>query len=133
MTLDLHNAYYGLARQNGHFAGVAPAGDAWLRAIKEGVAMPNPYAPEPGKMNLWEADNRHPSRWGAYLSACVVFGEVTGRDPRKLGPAEQAAAALGITPAQATALQGVAYEQLQAAGHALNNAGKDRNVKPRKF
>ncbi|WP_201981177.1 hypothetical protein [Hymenobacter rubidus] len=128
MTQDLHHAYYGLAQQNGHFAGVAPAGDAWLRAIKAGLAMPNPYAPEPDKMNLWEADHRHPSRWGAYLSACVVFGEITSRDPRKLGPAEEAAATLGITPTQATALQRIAYEQLRAAGHAPRSQGKDRKA-----
>ena len=128
MTHDLHAAYYGLARQNGHIAGVAPAGDAWLRAIQQGVAMPNPYAPEPAKMNLWEADHRHPSRWGAYLSACVVFGEITGRDPRKLGSAEQAAAALGITPTQAVALQRVAYEQLRAAGQATGDVGKNQKA-----
>jgi hypothetical protein len=129
MTQDLHNAYYGLAQQNGRFIGVAPAGDAWLRAIKAGVAMPNPYAPEPAKMELWEADHRHPSRWGAYLSACVVLGEVTGYDPRKLGPAEEVAATLGITPAQAVALQRIAYEQLEASRHAINGPTKVRKPK----
>ncbi|MBD2722507.1 SGNH/GDSL hydrolase family protein [Hymenobacter armeniacus] len=115
MTADLHAAYYGLARRNGHIAGVAPAGDAWLRAIREGVAMPNPYTPDPNKMELWEADHRHPSRWGAYLNACVVFGEITGRDPRQFGPTEEAAAALGISLTQAVALQRVAAEQLKVA------------------
>ena len=115
MTADLHAAYYGLAERNTHFTGVAPAGDAWLRAMQEGVAMRNSYAPEPDKMNLWEADHRHPSRWGCYLNACVVFGEITGKDPRAFGRKEQAAAALGITPTQAVALQRVAYKQLRAA------------------
>ncbi|WP_460619324.1 hypothetical protein [Hymenobacter ruber] len=124
MTADLHTAYYSLARRNGRIAGVAPAGDAWLRAMHGGVAMSNSYAPEPDKINLWEADHRHPSKWGAYLNACVVFGEMTGRDPQAFGPTEQAAADLGITPAQATALQRVAAEQLKAAGQKLSRKGR---------
>lgn len=116
MTSDLHRAYYREAAQNGRIAGVAPAGDAWLRAIEQGVAMRNPYQPDADKLNLWNKDHYHPSVWGAYLNACVLFGEITGHDPRQLGSQEQAAAALGITPEQAVALQRVAFQQLQAAG-----------------
>jgi hypothetical protein len=115
MTQDLHAAYYGVFRQDPKFAGVAPAGDAWLRAIEAGVATRNPYMPEAGKINLWGPDYYHPSKWGCYLNACVLLGEITGRDPRALGPTEQAAAALGITPADAVSLQRIAYEQVQAA------------------
>jgi hypothetical protein len=115
MTSDLHAAYYRAAAQNGHMAGVAPVGDAWLRAIQAGVALRNPYAPEPSKLNLWGADNYHPSPAGAYLAACVLFGQITGKDPRKLGSEEQAAAALGLTPTEAKSLQNVAYHQLRAA------------------
>ena len=75
--------------------------------------MRNPYQPESGKVDLWAIDHYHPSQWGAYLNACVLFGEITGRDPRRFGGQEQAAAALGIAPEQAIALQRVAYEQLQ--------------------
>ena len=115
MTHDLHAAYYQEAAQDGHFAGVAPAGDAWLRAIKSGVALPNPYAPEAGKVDLWGRDHYHPSIYGAYLNACVLLNEITGYDPRKLGGQEAAAAALGIAPPVAVQLQRVAYEQVQAA------------------
>jgi hypothetical protein len=115
MTQELHAAYYGLLRLNPGFAGVAPAGDAWLRAVQSGVALPNPYAPEAGKIDLWAADHYHPSNWGAYLTACVLFGEITDRDPRTLGATEQAAATLGLTPGQAVALQRIAYEQISAA------------------
>jgi len=118
MTQDLHRGYYGLARQNGHMAGVAPAGDAWLRAINEGVAMRNPYNPEASKVNLWGADNYHPSNWGSYLNACVLFAEITGQDPRKLGAKEQAAADLGIAPQDAVRLQRIAAEQVRAARKA---------------
>ncbi len=116
MTADLHRAYYQEVAQDQHFAGVAPAGDAWLRAVRQGVADPNPYdAPEPGKVDLWGRDHYHPSPYGAYLNACVLLAEITGRDPRKLGRHEQAAAALGIAPAVAVQLQKVAYEQVRAA------------------
>ena len=112
MTQDLHNGYYRQFFTNGRYAGVAPVGDAWLNAITTGVAMRNPYAPDPSKVNLWAVDNVHPSITGSYLSALVLFYKLTGTDPRTLGGTEQAAAALGITPAQAIALQQVAYNQV---------------------
>jgi hypothetical protein len=115
MAQDLHNGYYGMLLQDPKLAGVVPAGDAWVRAIQTGVAMPNPYTPETGKLDLWAIDHYHPSKWGAYLNACVLFGELTGRDPRTLGASEQAASALGITPADAVNLQRVAAEQVLAA------------------
>lgn len=116
MTTDLHRAYYQEAAQDKNFAGVAPAGDAWLRAVRQGVADPNPYdAAEPGKVDLWGRDHYHPSIYGAYLNACVVLAEVAGYDPRKLGAREQAAAALGIAPEVATQLQKIAYEQVKSA------------------
>lgn len=115
MAQELHAAYYGLLRQNPNFAGIAPAGDAWQRALQTGVALPNPYATTPGKIDLWAEDHYHPSNWGAYLNACVLFAEITGHDPRALGGAELAAAALGIAPAAAVSLQRIAYEQVQAA------------------
>jgi hypothetical protein len=124
MFADTHRGYYGLARQNGRFAGVAPAGDAWLRAIRQGVAMANPYQPEAGKINLWNTDRFHSSAAGSYLNACVLFAQITGRDPRKLGPREQAAADLGLKPAEAQQLQRVAYEQVRAARKALRR-GQD--------
>ncbi len=126
MTADLHAGYYGLAKANGHFAGVAPAGDTWLRAIQTGVAMPNPYAPNAGKLDLWIDDHYHPSPQGAYLNACVLLATITGHDPRTLGPQEQAAADLGIAPPDAVALQRLAYEQVRAAppAEAMPSHGK---------
>jgi len=121
MTSDLHRGYYRLARQNGHIAGVAPVGDTWLRAMNEGVAMRNPYRPEASKINLWGADNYHPSNWGSYLNACVLFAEITGKDPRKLGAHEQAAADLGIAPDEAVRLQRVAAEQVRVAKKAARS------------
>ncbi|RAK70442.1 DUF4886 domain-containing protein [Hymenobacter edaphi] len=118
MTRDLHRGYYALARQNRRIKAVAPAGDAWLRAVQQGVAQRNPYAPEAGKVDLWGADHYHPGNAGAYLNACVLFAQITGRDPRRLGPREQAAADLGLSPDVARQLQRVAYEQVKAGRKA---------------
>ncbi|RZK24349.1 MAG: hypothetical protein EOO56_01765 [Hymenobacter sp.] len=113
MAQDLHNSYYAQYAANGRYAGVAPAGDAWIQAISSGVAMRNPYTPDKSKLNLWwTGDNYHPSKWGSYLNACVLFYTLTGIDPRTLGSAEQAAADLAIRPSAAVALQRVAYQQL---------------------
>jgi uncharacterized repeat protein (TIGR02543 family) len=114
MAADLHEAYDRVFNQNGNFEAVAPVGDAWLRAIQTGVAMRNPYLPAPGHMDLWTS-YFHASRWGSYLSACVLFYKITGVDPRTLGGGEQAAAALGITPVDAIDLQQIAYGQVSGA------------------
>jgi hypothetical protein len=109
MAADLHAGYLREFTRNGHFRAIAPAGDAWVRAFREGVAGRDPSRLEAGKLNLWGADSYHPSIYGAYLNALVLFKTVTGKDPR-FGPAERAAAALGIAPAVAVTLQRIAFE-----------------------
>jgi len=42
----------------------------------------------------------------------VIFGRITGVDPRTLGPNERAADDLGLEPRLAQALQRVAWEAL---------------------
>ena len=111
MGRDLHDGYCRVFKENGHFTGVAAAGDAWMGAIRSGVALANPGNVEAGKLNLWGADSYHPSIYGAYLNALVLVKQVTGKDPRTLGAKEQAAADLGIAPDIATALQRLAAEQ----------------------
>jgi hypothetical protein len=118
MTADLRKGYYREFAANGRFAAVASVGDAWLRAITAGVATRNPYTPDPTKVNLWNVDYVHPSITGSYLSALVLFYQLTNVDPRTLGATEQAAADLGITPAQAVALQQVAYQQVSSPTNA---------------
>jgi hypothetical protein len=115
MAQNLHRGTYAAFARNGRFAAVAPAGDAWILAIKQGVAMPNPYSPVAGKLNLWGSDNYHPSKYASYLNACVLLYTITGVDPRTLGSGEQAAAALGIAPATAVTLQEIAYQQVSPA------------------
>lgn len=100
--------------------GVIPVGEAWARAMRSGVADSNPYdGIDAGKVNLWGSDNYHASNFGYYLEALTIFGSVTGRDPRSLGEHECAAVDLGISPAQAGALEKIAFEQLHASGAAM--------------
>jgi hypothetical protein len=118
MTADLRAAYEGLAAANPIFAGAAPVGAAFLLAVQNGTAMRDPYAPDAGadgKVDLWWDDNLHASKYGSYLSGLTLFGTLTGLDPRSLGAAEHVAADLGITQAEAAALQAVAAATLGLA------------------
>ncbi|MEN2786958.1 PEP-CTERM sorting domain-containing protein [Sphingomonas qilianensis] len=94
---------------------VLPVGQAWNRAFVTGVADANPYDGTAfGQLGLWSFDQYHASLAGYYLEALIVFGRVTGIDPRILGRGEGAADELGLSPAQAAALQTVASEELAA-------------------
>jgi Domain of unknown function (DUF4886) len=51
-------------------AAVAPVGEAWQAAVRR----------RPG-IDLWKGDGLHPTRAGSYLTACVLYAMLTGRDP----------------------------------------------------
>jgi hypothetical protein len=113
MAHDIRAAYDKAARESA--ATVIPVGEAWSRAIETGVADANPYdGIEAGKVDLWTSDHYHGSTYGYYLEALVVFGGVTGRDPRSLGDAECSGFELGLLRAQVGALEQVAFDQLAA-------------------
>jgi len=96
---------------------VIPVGDAWLRAMRTGVADPNPYdGVDFGKVDLWTWDHYHASNFGYYLEALVVFGSVTGLDPRSLGEDECSGYELGLSKPEVAALEQVAFDQLAAEG-----------------
>jgi hypothetical protein len=96
---------------------VVPVGDAWVRAMHAGIADSNPYdGIDAGKINLWTYDNYHASAYGYYLEALVLFGSITGRDPRSLGNNECSGFELGFSAAQVGALEQVAFDQLTAEG-----------------
>ena len=117
MALDIRAAY-DLAAAAGAPAihDVIPVGEAWNRAIKTGVADPNPYdGISAGQIDLWTFDHYHASAFGYYLEALMIFGDLTGLDPRSLGKGERAALELGFSPEQASALQKVAFDELTAA------------------
>jgi hypothetical protein len=115
MALDVRAAYDSAAAGTPFIHGVIPVGEAWNRAFKTGVADPNPYDGIAfGQLDLWTYDHYHASTFGYYLEALMVFGDLTGLDPRSLGKNERTALELGMSPAQATSLQQVAFEELAA-------------------
>jgi hypothetical protein len=131
MARDVRAAYDKAAARNGA-AGVLPVGEAWTRAMQAGVADPNPYdGVEAGKVDLWTWDHYHASVAGSYLEALVVFGALTGRDPRSLGEFECSGYELGLSRAQAAALQRIAQEQLAASDVALTTAAPSRSAAAR--
>jgi hypothetical protein len=113
MALDLRRAMDVADAASPEIDGVIPVGEAWNRAMVGGVADPNPYDGQTfGQIDLWSHDQYHASIEGSYLEALVVFGYVTGIDPRTLGPEEQAARDLGMSARITQALQQVAAAQL---------------------
>ena len=117
MARDVRAAYDKAAAGAPGVKSVIPVGEAWTRAIKTGVADPNPYdGIEPGKLNLWTYDHYHGSTHGYYLQALVIFGSLTGRDPRSLGENECSAYELGLARPEVKALQQVAFDELASAG-----------------
>jgi hypothetical protein len=121
MARDIRAAYDQAATGAG--ASVIPVGEAWNRAMAAGVADPNPYdGIAAGQLDLWAYDHYHASAYGSYLEALVVFGRLTGRDPRSLGGLECSAFELGLSAAEARALQQVAFDELAAGGLVAHNA-----------
>jgi hypothetical protein len=115
MANDVRAACDRAAASSGLIEGVIPVGQAWTRAMETGVADPNPYDGLTfGKIDLWAYDQYHASAAGYYLEALVIFGMVTGHDPRTLGDRSAIAEDLGISPEQAKALQGIAHAELAA-------------------
>jgi hypothetical protein len=117
MARDVRAGYDQAAAGTPSIKGVVPVGEAWVRAMQTGVADANPYdGIDAGKLNLWTYDNYHASTYGYYLEALVLFGSITGRDPRSLGDNECSGFELGLSPMQVGALQQVAFDQLAVAG-----------------
>jgi hypothetical protein len=131
MAADIRNAYDAAA--GGASARVIPVGSAWNRAMQAGVADPNPYdGVDAGKLNLWTYDHYHASTYGYYLEALVVFGRLTGLDPRSLGTGECSAFELGLSRVEAVALQQLAFDELAASGALAHNAQPPREGNPQR-
>ncbi len=126
MATELRAACEAALRNAPGIRAVIPVGQAWNHAMESGVALSNPYlARAQTQVNLWAEDNYHASVAGYYLEALVMFGSVTGRDPRTLGAAEQAAAALDLAPERAVVLQRLAYETLEREPHTASKRVND--------
>ena len=120
MAKDIRVAYDQAAA--GASAKVIPVGDAFNRAIKVGFADANPYdGLDPNTIDLWTFDNYHASTYGYYLEALMVFGRVTGRDPRSLGERECSGMELGMSTAQVKQLQQIAFDELQTVAPVTAN------------
>lgn len=116
MALDVRRGYDAADAASALIDGVIPVGEAWNRAIADGLADPNPYdGITAGQINLWAPDSYHGSAQGYYLEALTIFGAVTGKDPRSLGANERVTRSIGIDPATAMALQEIAASQLGQA------------------
>ena len=129
LARDIRSAYENAAAPAG-FTSVIPVGEAWTRAMQSGIADSNPYdGIESGRLNLWAADHYHGSVYGYYLSALVIFGDVTDHDPRSLGGDECSSYELGISSSQAVALQQVAFDELASdESESLVSIARSRTV-----
>jgi hypothetical protein len=143
MAADLHNAYvneaaaFDAANPSQSHVSVALAGDAWVSAINLGYAQQNPFlANEPaGEIDLWDSDpllacctvpiGYHPSAYGDYVDALVLFGQITGINPETLvaefdpSSTSSAAFALGISASIAEDLA-IAAEDTLRNGNAVS-------------
>lgn len=112
MAKDIRAGYDQAASASGAKS-VNAVGEAWTRAMEIGIADPNPYdGIDFGKIDLWAFDHYHASAYGSYLEALVVFGNLTGLDPRSLGENECSAFELGMSRPEVKALQQAAFDQL---------------------
>ncbi|MEO2194968.1 MAG: PEP-CTERM sorting domain-containing protein [bacterium] len=117
MARDVRTGYDQAAKASDAITSVIPVGEAWARAMETGVADSNPYDGTAfGTIDLWTFDHYHASTYGYYLEALVVFGRLTGRDPRSLGDHECSAFELGLSRQQTSALQQVAFDTLASEG-----------------
>lgn len=116
MAADIRGGYDLAAAESGARA-VNGVGEAWIRAMQNGIADSNPYdGIELNKVDLWTYDHYHASSYGYYLEALVVFGNITGIDPRALGADECSGFELGMSTRQVQMLQQAAFDQLLSDG-----------------
>jgi hypothetical protein len=113
MALDVRAGYNRAAAGAPAVKAVNGVGEAFTRAIELGIADSNPYdGIELGKIDLWSWDHYHASTYGYYLEALVVFGNLTGLDPRSLGDNECSGFELGMALNEVNMLQQAAFDQL---------------------
>jgi len=115
MAEDLEAASRQAVADESGLHALVPVGSAWNRAMREGLADPDPYDGTAfGQVSLWAWDQYHASAEGYYLEALMVFGTVSGLDPHILDGRERAADDLGLDPNVATRLRAIAAAELKA-------------------
>lgn len=109
----LHGDYQLALDNNANLAGMLPVGDAFAAAVVQGIADRNPTdGIDAGKVDPWNVDGYHASAFSSTMEAFIAFGRITGIDPRTLGANDAAAAGMGLTPAQTTAAEALAWQVL---------------------
>jgi hypothetical protein len=117
MALDVRHAYDRARAAHPSIGRINPVGEAFSCAIARGIADRNPYdGIEPDKIDLWADDHYHASTAGYYLEALVVFANVTGIDPRRLGSRERSARELGLASSRTVQLQDIAEDMTHHGG-----------------
>jgi len=121
MTNDMRDAFKSLATSNSKIKGIAPVGEAFQRTVDNGLAKGTGFYNAQGTydvggnpVDLWWIDRTHPSVYGSYLAALVLFGTITGVNPTTLGATDAVAAELGISPTNAASLQRMAADTIAA-------------------
>jgi len=93
---------------------IAPIGEAWTRAIN--------YLPA---VNLWDADDAHPSYAGSYLTASVIFSTIFNL------PAKTLDYSAGLSSATSGKLRAFADSAVfDAAGRTIYNLGGAKKIAP---
>jgi hypothetical protein len=101
MNARLWDSYKAMADDNRGI--VSPVGIAWKRSRAADSTI-----------NLWSADNSHPSAAGSYLSACVFYATLLGKNPVGLSYTA------GLTANEVAFLQQIARETVQDSLQACN-------------
>lgn len=104
MQARIGSTYRGLARRLG--IAMAPVGSAFMLAGARRDAL-----------SLYRPDGAHPGIGGSYLAACVLFGAISGRDPRATSYRPAA-----LSEAEAQQLRNLAALALQAERHPIQPA-----------
>jgi hypothetical protein len=112
MNALLEQGYRNYAQQTGSQFSPVGLGFQYVyeQDVANGIAHPaNDTSSE--FYNLYESDGSHPSIFGSYLAACILFNTMTGLDPRGLSFTPS-----GLTIDQSNRLRSVAYFTLEQLG-----------------
>lgn len=111
MQTGLRDAYR-LAAKDNALEGCVPVGEAFLSAVKQGLADNPATDVVEGPLKIWGKDNYHQSGVGAYLSALMFYGAIYDADPTEIPSDNAAAIHLKISASESKILQSLAKEQL---------------------
>jgi hypothetical protein len=109
MSARVSSVYSDISNRLG--AGLAPVGSAFERSLVE-----HP------KLTLWGVDGSHPSLAGSYMAACVIYGAITGVDPKQTSYVPPGLRESDAEWVRAVATESLAASKLAAAAAAATAA-----------